>query len=80
MDLNYLYYRHQVSVFMTANAACARSRSAHSGFADGYARHIAAARGNPVAAMPAVVQAAGAADSDLRPALSLPLEMRRDPS
>ena len=29
MDLNYLYYRHQVSVFNAENAACEQSRLAH---------------------------------------------------
>lgn len=79
MDLNYLYHRHQVSVFMALNAACSRSRSAHSGLADGYARSIAAARGRPVEAMPAIAHAAAAAAKDLRPGLSLPPEMRREP-
>ena len=40
MDLNYLYHRHQVSLFMAENAACAPSRAAHSGLAAGYASRI----------------------------------------
>ena len=40
MDLNYLYHRHQVSLFMAENAACASSRAAHSGLAAGYASRI----------------------------------------
>jgi hypothetical protein len=41
MDLNYLYHRYQVSLFMAENAACDESRRAHRAFADGYAAHIA---------------------------------------
>jgi len=44
MDLNYLYQRHQVSLFMSENAACDRSRSAHRGLTDAYASLIASAR------------------------------------
>ncbi|HET7817347.1 MAG TPA: hypothetical protein VFK58_07185 [Sphingomicrobium sp.] len=80
MDLNYLYYRHQVSVFMSLNAACTRSRNAHSGLADGYARRIAAVRGDPIESMPAIAHAGAVAAKDLRPALSLQIETRRDPS
>ena len=40
MDLNYLYHRHQVSLFMSENAACAPSRAAHLGLAEGYASRI----------------------------------------
>lgn len=40
MDLNYLYHRHQVSLFMSENAACEPSRAAHSGLAEGYASQI----------------------------------------
>ena len=44
MDFNYLYHRHQVALFMAANAACGPSRLAHRGLADGYASRIASAR------------------------------------
>jgi hypothetical protein len=44
MDLNYIYYRHQVSLFMADNAACERSRRAHREMADGYAALIATAK------------------------------------
>jgi hypothetical protein len=41
MDLNYLYHRHQISLFMAFNAACGKARSAHRGLAEGYAARIA---------------------------------------
>ena len=41
MDLNYLYRRHQVSLFMADNAACERSRAVHDELAAVYARRIA---------------------------------------
>lgn len=41
MDLNYLYQRHQVSLFMSENAACGQAREAHKGLALGYAAQIA---------------------------------------
>jgi hypothetical protein len=41
MDLNYLYHRHGVSLFMVDNAACERSRMAHRAFARAYAGRIA---------------------------------------
>ena len=44
MDLNYLYHRHQVSLFMSENAACAPSRAAHLGIAEGYASRIDAVK------------------------------------
>ena len=44
MDLNYLYHRHQVSLFMAENADCGESRRAHRALADGYAARIACAR------------------------------------
>jgi len=44
MDLNYLYQRHQISVFMSENAVCERSRNAHRGLMDAYASLIASAR------------------------------------
>lgn len=85
MDLNYLYYRQQVSVFMALNAACDRSRDAHRGLADGYALRIAAARGGLPDAGPAFLHAAQAAEAAAaerqRPAATLPAEgLRNDPS
>jgi hypothetical protein len=44
VDLNYLYHRHQVSLFRAANAASNAARRAHRGLADGYAARIAAAK------------------------------------
>ena len=44
MDLNYLYHRHQVSDFMSNNAASAGSRRAHRGLAEGYSAAIKAFR------------------------------------
>ena len=44
MDLNYLFHRHQVSLFMAENAACERSRAAHDALAKAYAAEIASAR------------------------------------
>ena len=43
MDFNYLYHRHQVSMFMSENAACDEARAAHRGLARRYAAQIAAA-------------------------------------
>jgi hypothetical protein len=43
MDFNYLYHRHQVSLFMSENAACAEARASHRGLARGYAAQIASA-------------------------------------
>lgn len=43
-DLNYLYKRHQVSLYMSENAACESSRGAHRGLTDAYAALIASAR------------------------------------
>lgn len=47
MDLNYLYHRHQVSLFMAANAASEVVRRAHRELADAYASRIAAMRNAP---------------------------------
>jgi len=47
MDLNYLYHRHQVSLFMAENAGCDRARRAHGELAVGYAARIAAAKCSP---------------------------------
>lgn len=44
MDLNYLYQRHQISLFNADNAACAGSRHAHRSMADAYAALITAAK------------------------------------
>ena len=44
MDLNYLYQRHQVSLFMAENAACEDARHVHREFADRYAAEIADAK------------------------------------
>ena len=41
MDLNYLYHRHQVSLFNAENAKCEDSRRAHRSLATGYAAKIA---------------------------------------
>ena len=41
MDLNYLYHRHQVSLFMSDHAACDRSRTTHGAFTRAYAAMIA---------------------------------------
>ena len=51
MDLNYLYQRHQISLFRAENAVCERSRNAHRGLMDAYASLIVSARrGLPVLA------------------------------
>jgi hypothetical protein len=52
MDLNYLYHRHQVSLFMADNADCEQSRRLHRELADRYATRIADAK-TPV--LPAAV-------------------------
>ncbi len=44
MDLNYFYYRQQVSDFMSNNAACDCSRLVHRKMADAYALLIAKAK------------------------------------
>jgi len=44
MDLDYLFQRHQVSLFMAEHAPCARVRQVHGEFADLYATRIAEAR------------------------------------
>lgn len=46
MDLNYLYQRHQVSLFMADNAASQQARRVHRELADTYASRIAEAK-NP---------------------------------
>ena len=47
MDLNYLYFRHQVSLYRAENAACEDARRVHRRLADGYAALIAGARCPP---------------------------------
>jgi hypothetical protein len=44
MDLNYLYQRHQISLFRSEHAACPQSREAHRRMALGYATKIDQAR------------------------------------
>jgi hypothetical protein len=41
VDVNYLYHRHQVSLFMADNAASEGARRVHREFADHYAAQIA---------------------------------------
>jgi hypothetical protein len=41
MDLNYLYYRQQVSMMRADRAACDASRKAHLGLAELYSQTIA---------------------------------------
>ena len=43
MDFNHLYHRHQVSLFMAENAACAEARASHRALARGYATEISSA-------------------------------------
>ena len=43
-DLNYLYKRHQISLYMSENAACVQSRTAHRELTDAYAALITTAR------------------------------------
>ena len=44
MDLNYLYQRHQVSLFKADNAHSAEARLVHREFAERYAAQIAVSR------------------------------------
>ena len=53
MDLNYLYFRHQVSLFRSENAACEPSRLAHRFMAGAYAERIYAAQARNRRAVPA---------------------------
>lgn len=46
VDLNDLYHRHQVSIFMAENAASDESRRIHGALAAGYAARIAGAKCN----------------------------------
>jgi hypothetical protein len=41
VDLNYLYQRHQVSLFRSENAGCEQARRIHRELADRYADNIA---------------------------------------
>lgn len=43
-DLNYLYKRHQISLYMSDHAACESSKGAHRGLTEVYAALIASAR------------------------------------
>jgi hypothetical protein len=47
MDLNYLYQRHQISLFMAENASSDQVRRVHGEFADLYAARISEARRSP---------------------------------
>lgn len=47
MDINYLYYRQQVSMMRADGAACGASRKAHLGLASLYLETIARQRGRP---------------------------------
>ena len=42
MDLNYLYKRHQISLFRSHHATSEQARRAHRGLTDGYAAVISA--------------------------------------
>jgi hypothetical protein len=44
MDLNYLYRRHQISLFMAENGSTDQVRRTHGEFAELYAARIADAR------------------------------------
>lgn len=44
MDLNYLYHRQQVSLFMADNALSDAARRVHGRMADAYSARIAAAK------------------------------------
>ena len=44
MDLNYLYHRHQFSLFMAEHADCEQARQIHRVFGERYAARIAEAR------------------------------------
>ena len=44
MDLNYLYHRHQVSLFLADNAGSKQTRGEHRELAAGYAAEIARAK------------------------------------
>jgi hypothetical protein len=50
MDLNYLYHRHQVSLFMADSADCEQSRREHRELAHGYAARIAQTKTLPIPA------------------------------
>jgi hypothetical protein len=53
MDLNYLYHRHQISLFMADNAASEEARCIHRELAERYAGRIADVR-KPFRTMEAV--------------------------
>ena len=50
VDLNYLYRRHQISLFMADNADSEQARRKHCALAKGYAARIADAKCPPPAA------------------------------
>jgi hypothetical protein len=50
VDLNYLYHRHQVALFMADNADSDQSRHAHRELADAYAARIAHTKTLPIPA------------------------------
>ena len=50
MDLNYLYHRQQVALFMADNAATDAARRVHGTLAHAYAGRIAAAKNPPAIA------------------------------
>lgn len=43
-DLNYLYQRHQISLYLSEHAGSERARNAHRGLTDAYASLITSAR------------------------------------
>jgi hypothetical protein len=51
MDLNYIYQRHQVSLFKATHTVCPDARRAHREMADQYAVLIEAAKNGPRAAV-----------------------------
>lgn len=52
MDLNYLLYRHQISLMRADDAASPEARHAHQGLARGYAERISALRAVLQASLP----------------------------
>lgn len=54
MDLNYLLYRHQVSLVRARDAASSEARCAHQGLVLGYARRITELRDALLAPLPMV--------------------------
>jgi hypothetical protein len=54
MDLNYLLYRHQISIIRARDAASAEARYSHQGLVRGYALRIAELRETLLATLPLV--------------------------